>query len=288
MDGGLPRRRRRGPILREDGKSRGRRRARGRSRQPLDAEMGREVGRPGRMHQVDGYLGQPRPRRGRHVKRPLQVLGREVGGEMGRQLQRKRSRRSQAGSRLGRARRQPQGAHVGRRALPRRQASQVRKLQRRIAVLGRVVRRRRGVVGDGAVVRVARGHWALPVAHEREAAAEGGDGKRQERPQHHHAAPVKEGQHRPGRLHKRCLQPQRIPRQREQPVQADQARLQRRVPERVQRVLLSHQRRQQRQRRAPSSGWLRPQRSERRRRRALTMMHSIHFSSVSKFSSRFT
>ena len=113
MDGGLPRRRRRGPILRKDGKSRGRRRARGRSRQPLDAKVGREVGRPGRMHQVDGYLGQPRPRRGRHGERPLQVLGREVGGEMGRQLQRERPRRSQAGSRLGRARRQPQGAHVG-------------------------------------------------------------------------------------------------------------------------------------------------------------------------------
>ena len=106
----------------------------------------------------------------------------------------------------------------------------------------------------------------------------------------------KKGNTAPGASSKRCLQPQRIPRQREQPVQADQARLQRRVPERiqrrvpervqrrvperVQRVLPSHQRRRQRQRRVPSSGWLRPQRSERRRRRVLRMMHSIQFQNL--------
>jgi hypothetical protein len=116
--GGLPRGRFGGSVLRENGLSGGRRRAGGWPRQPLDREVGGEVGRARLLHQVDGHLGVARPRRGRRAGRARPQLGREVGGEVGRRLQRGRPRRDQAGRDLGRDGGRAQGEDLGGGALP--------------------------------------------------------------------------------------------------------------------------------------------------------------------------
>ena len=101
---------------------------------------------------------------GGDVKRPLQVLGREGREKWGdRQLQNENGR---AGLRQGLAWDELGGNHkerTGRGAPPR--DGRLHKYGNSndgSQYWGRVVRRRSGVVGDGAVVRVARGHRALP------------------------------------------------------------------------------------------------------------------------------
>ena len=113
-----------------------------------------EKGRARLLHQVDGHLGQPRPRRG-GAWRARPQLGREVGGEVGRSLQRGRARRDEAGCHLGRDGRRAQGKDLGRGALPRWTQAKVWQFVRRVAILGRVGGWRRRVVGGDAVLRLA-------------------------------------------------------------------------------------------------------------------------------------
>ena len=92
VDGGLPRRWHRRSFLRENRRARGRRRSRGRPRKPVDGKVGREVGRSRRVHQVDGHVGVEGSLGGRHGERARAVVGREMGGKVGRRVQRARPR----------------------------------------------------------------------------------------------------------------------------------------------------------------------------------------------------
>ena len=169
VDGGLPRGRERGSVLRENRVAGGRRRARGRAREPVDGEVGGEVERRRRVHQVDGHVGVQGPRRGRGGER-AGGRGARRGGEVGLLVQRRGQGGDEAGRDVGRARRRAHAKDVGR-STTRTGGCTSTGTARTGASTGTSGRTGTGVVGTHAQLRVARSHRTLAVPHGGAAAA---------------------------------------------------------------------------------------------------------------------